>query len=273
MVPRLPVTTYSCPGCTRVPKYMVSGLSRPILVNGPVPRLQERMVAVVVERQVGAAGDAAGQVLQALEQIGLGFDERCGGDQALGLGDRVGKWLGVHPYETRTCSNSSQRSTVTSVRYLEQTGTFLTCRSRIVRPGLAAHRARGRAFSTSWPATPHDRFGVSELARRLGLSKPTCLGIVTTLTDSGYLVRDAADKTYRLGPALITLGHTAQESLRVNPAARDGTAPAVGGSGTTAALSAVIDDRITLLDLVAPAGRRCRACGSARAIRSPRRSG
>ena len=30
---------------------------------------------------------------------------------------------------------------------------------------------------------PHDRFGLSELARRLGLSKPTCLGIVTTLTD------------------------------------------------------------------------------------------
>ncbi len=38
---------------------------------------------------------------------------------------------------------------------------------------------------------PHDRFGVSELARRLGLSKPTCLGIVTTLTASDYLVRDA----------------------------------------------------------------------------------
>ena len=46
---------------------------------------------------------------------------------------------------------------------------------------------------------PHGRFGVSELARRLGLSKPTCLGIVTTLTDCDYLVRDSADKTYRLG--------------------------------------------------------------------------
>ena len=32
-----PVTTYSRPGCTRVPKYIVSGLSRPILVKGPVP--------------------------------------------------------------------------------------------------------------------------------------------------------------------------------------------------------------------------------------------
>ena len=101
---------------------------------------------------------------------------------------------------------------------------------------------------------PHDRFGVSELARRLGLSKPTCLGIVTTLTDSDYLVRDSGDKTYRLGPALIALGHTAQESLRVDPAARAELRRLSAISGTTAALSAVIDDRITVLELVGPPG-------------------
>jgi DNA-binding IclR family transcriptional regulator len=101
---------------------------------------------------------------------------------------------------------------------------------------------------------PHDRFGVSELARRLGLSKPTCLGIVTTLTDSDYLVRDPRDKTYRLGPALISLGHTAQESLRVDPAARAELRRLSTFSGTTAALSAVIDDRITVLELVGPPG-------------------
>src|SRR5690242_13893127 len=67
---------------------------------------------------------------------------------------------------------------------------------------------------------PQEQFGLSELARRLDLSKPTCLGIVTTLAEAGYLVRDAAEKTYRLGPALITLGHTAQESMRISPAAR-----------------------------------------------------
>lgn len=100
---------------------------------------------------------------------------------------------------------------------------------------------------------PHDRFGLSELARRLGLSKPTCLGIVTTLTQAGYLVRDI-DKTYRLGPALIALGHTAQESMRVSPAARDELRRLAGAFGATAALSAVVDDRITVLELVAPRG-------------------
>jgi DNA-binding IclR family transcriptional regulator len=105
---------------------------------------------------------------------------------------------------------------------------------------------------------PHDRFGLSELARRVELSKPTCLGILTTLTDAGYLVRDTGessrDKTYRLGPALITLGHIAQESLRVSPAARDELRRLSEAFGATAALSGVLDDRITLLELVAPPG-------------------
>ncbi len=101
---------------------------------------------------------------------------------------------------------------------------------------------------------PHDRFGLSELARRVGLSKPTCLGIVTTLAESGYLVRESSDKTYRLGPALITLGHTAQESMRVSPAARTELGRLSEKFDATAALSGVVDDRITLLELVAPTG-------------------
>ena len=101
---------------------------------------------------------------------------------------------------------------------------------------------------------PHESFGLSDLARRLDLSKPTCLGIVTTLTESRHLVRDGSDKSYRLGPALISLGHAAQESLRVNPAAREELRRLSTTYDTTAALSAVIDDRITLLELVGPPG-------------------
>ena len=101
---------------------------------------------------------------------------------------------------------------------------------------------------------PHDSFGLSDLARRLELSKPTCLGILTSLTESGYLLRDGGDKSYRLGPALISLGHAAQESMRVNPAAREELRRLSTTYDTTAALSAVIDDRITLLELVGPPG-------------------
>lgn len=103
---------------------------------------------------------------------------------------------------------------------------------------------------------PHDRFGLSELSRRVGVSKPTCLGILTTLTESSYLVRegDGRDKCYRLGPALIALGHMAQESMRVNPSARAELRALSGAFDSTAAISAVIDDRITVLELVAPPG-------------------
>ena len=103
---------------------------------------------------------------------------------------------------------------------------------------------------------PQDRFGVSDLARRVDLSKPTCLGIVTTLTEAGYLIRDGQDKTYRLGPALITLGHKTQESMRVSPAAREELRQLSARFSATAALSGVVDDRITLLELVAPPGAR-----------------
>ncbi|MEV0672219.1 helix-turn-helix domain-containing protein [Mycobacterium sp. NPDC050441] len=102
---------------------------------------------------------------------------------------------------------------------------------------------------------PQERFGLSELTRRVGLSKPTCLGILSTLTESGYLIRDGADKTYRLGPSLISLGHAAQESMRVNPAARAELHALSAAFDTSAGLTAVVDDRITVLEVVGPPGR------------------
>ena len=101
---------------------------------------------------------------------------------------------------------------------------------------------------------PNARFGLSELARRLELSKPTCLGIVNTLTSAGYLVRDGSDKTYRLGPALIALGRTAQEALRIGPTARAELARLSSRHHAIAGLSAVVDDRITLLEIDVPRG-------------------
>lgn len=102
---------------------------------------------------------------------------------------------------------------------------------------------------------PQERFGLSELTRRVELSKPTCLGILSTLADSGYLIRDSGDKTYRLGPGLISLGHAAQESMRVNPAARAELHALSATFNTSAGLTAVVDDRITVLELVGPPGR------------------
>ncbi|HEY8525698.1 MAG TPA: helix-turn-helix domain-containing protein [Acidimicrobiales bacterium] len=56
---------------------------------------------------------------------------------------------------------------------------------------------------------PGRSFGLSELARRLGLNKATAYSMLVALTEAGWLTRDPVDKTYRLGPALVAVGDAA----------------------------------------------------------------
>lgn len=104
---------------------------------------------------------------------------------------------------------------------------------------------------------PGERFGLSELARATGLSKPTCLGIVTTLTARGYLTCDAQSRTYGLGPALVAVGAAARRAC-VPQAAADLAAARLAELadryGATCTASAVVGDEIVLLAAVAPAG-------------------
>ncbi|NMM86081.1 ArsR family transcriptional regulator [Rhodococcus sp. SRB_17] len=101
-------------------------------------------------------------------------------------------------------------------------------------------------------ARPEQRFGLSELARALEISKPTCLGILTVLTDRGYLARDEALKTYGLGPALIAAGRAAQRGFAVGPIARAHLQKLSAEFGTTCTASAVVGDRIRVLEVTGP---------------------
>lgn len=101
-------------------------------------------------------------------------------------------------------------------------------------------------------AHPDRRFGLSELARSLKISKPTCLGIVSALVASGYLTRDPQSKTYGLGPALIAAGRAAQRSFAVGPVARSYLEKLSAEFDTTCVASAVIGDRIAVLEAVGP---------------------
>lgn len=58
--------------------------------------------------------------------------------------------------------------------------------------------------------------GISELSRRLGISKGTVFGLCNQLQASGALSRDPASKRYGLGPLVATLARRgfAQASLR-----------------------------------------------------------
>lgn len=103
-------------------------------------------------------------------------------------------------------------------------------------------------------ARPGRRFGLSELARELDLSKPTCLGILTALTDAGYLIRDAVDKAYGLGPALIVAGRAAQRGFASGPVAHRHLAAIAAEFGVACTASTVVGDRIAVLDVVGGRG-------------------
>lgn len=98
------------------------------------------------------------------------------------------------------------------------------------------------------------RIGLSALARELDISKPTCLGIVTELVASGYLVRDPRTLAYGLGPALIAAGRVARESFVAADVARRHLTPLVERYNATCSASAVVGDEIMVLEAVGPSG-------------------
>jgi len=101
-------------------------------------------------------------------------------------------------------------------------------------------------------ARDEQRFGLSELARALSISKPTCLGILSELVAGGYLTRDPASKSYGLGPALIAAGRAAQRGFAVGPIARAHLDEIAAEFGAVCTASAVVGDQVMILETVAP---------------------
>ncbi|RDI59755.1 IclR family transcriptional regulator [Microvirga subterranea] len=72
-----------------------------------------------------------------------------------------------------------------------------------------------RALSVLDAFTADDRsLSLAELARRVGLSKPTVLRFTKSLARAGYLVRND-DASWRLGPKLARLGTLYQAGFRI----------------------------------------------------------
>ncbi|WP_328395392.1 helix-turn-helix domain-containing protein [Nocardia sp. NBC_00416] len=97
------------------------------------------------------------------------------------------------------------------------------------------------------------RAGLSEIARDLGLAKPTCLGILTELTAAGYLTRDPRTRGYGPGPAFIAAGRVAQESFSIAALAHPELQRLSAAYATTCTASAVVGERISVLDSAGPA--------------------
>lgn len=99
-----------------------------------------------------------------------------------------------------------------------------------------------------------ERLGLSELAREAGVSKPTCLGIVTELTERGYLVRDPWTHAYGLGPALVAAGQVARRGFPAAELAQRRLAELSTRYRATCTASALVGDRIRVVARTGPDG-------------------
>jgi DNA-binding IclR family transcriptional regulator len=104
-------------------------------------------------------------------------------------------------------------------------------------------------------AHPGERFGLSELSRTLQISKPTCLGIVTTLTETGWLDCDGQSRTYGVGPALVSAGRLARRAIPGVDAAEQHLTELAKRYESPCTASAVVGNEIVVLTSVRGDGR------------------
>jgi DNA-binding IclR family transcriptional regulator len=104
--------------------------------------------------------------------------------------------------------------------------------------------------------TPRTRLSLSEVARGAGVSKATCLRILSTLVRHGYVSesRDASsgDRSYGLGPTLIGLGRAAQSSFASVELARPHMVALSDELGVACTASAVIEGDMVVLERTGP---------------------
>jgi len=93
---------------------------------------------------------------------------------------------------------------------------------------------------------------ISELSRRLGLSKGTIFAIASTLQHLGVLVRDPVSKKFSLGCTLLELGRKAFVRKDLREIARKPMEDLVEEVQETVFLGVLNGDHVTILDVVEP---------------------
>jgi IclR family transcriptional regulator, pca regulon regulatory protein len=116
-------------------------------------------------------------------------------------------------------------------------------------PGFSQSLERGLAILSAF--TP-DRpaLGISELARRLSLTRSTTHRYVATLATLGYLQQDEPTRKYRLGSRVLDLGFSMLGSLDLREIAAPHLRRLADVTGHTANLAIRDDTDVILIDRV-----------------------
>jgi DNA-binding IclR family transcriptional regulator len=115
----------------------------------------------------------------------------------------------------------------------------------VPRPALAASRAID--ILNFMAADPMRGYSLTELVRHLDLNPASCHALLGAMTRDGYLVRQERGRTYRLGPALIAIGHAALQCHPAVAAARDQIARMSADLDLDSLLTARLGDRLIAL--------------------------
>ena len=91
---------------------------------------------------------------------------------------------------------------------------------------------------------------LAEATRRLGVNKSTCHSMLTALHERGWLARDPVTLGYRLGPALIGIGHRAAEGFPALELARPVMVAFAHRHGAHCVALSIAGDRGTVVDQV-----------------------
>ena len=94
---------------------------------------------------------------------------------------------------------------------------------------------------------PAERFTLTELVRRTGLSLGSAHAILAALESSGHITRHAVTRAYSLGPALVVAGLVALDQHPGIDAARRLIGPLAEQLGTETALTARTVDEIVFI--------------------------
>jgi DNA-binding IclR family transcriptional regulator len=97
---------------------------------------------------------------------------------------------------------------------------------------------------------------LSEISRRLDLNKATAHGILSALTESGYVLRHADDKGYAIGPALVTVARaTVADQVELTAMARPAMEALSESSGGQCAATTVVGHEVVTIAVTgSPAG-------------------
>jgi IclR family pca regulon transcriptional regulator len=115
--------------------------------------------------------------------------------------------------------------------------------------GFSQSLERGLAVLSSF--TPdRSALGISELARKLGLTRSTTHRYVATLAALGYLHQDEVTRKYRLGPRVLDLGFSVLGSLELREIAGPYLRRLTDSTGHTSNLAIRDDTDVILIDRV-----------------------